>query len=213
MKKKTTNLISIAGATIAIFQISGCAFFSEPLNDPLNNLPPPGTIERQSSQQSPAVTENSEANVISTFLMIAPIEDIPESAGNVAVIHFTHDNTDRALGLCKALTQNLQITDAGDLPATATNVVMWPVANDNAGATCLEMLTDYEPIDISVEASKRVNESAEGPFLLTQNMPTGKRMIFDMSYVSASSLKSAVGEWQTLMGSASDDWPPYRSAR
>ncbi len=213
----------IASVTMSAFITTGCAFFDVPVDD----LAAPGAVPAIPGQSTePSATQASEpalpaqipakvatAAAAGSYLIVAPIEDIPENAGNVTVVHFTRDDTDRALALCKALTANLQILEVQDLPASPTTVAMWPVANDNAGASCIEMLTDYTPIDISENAAKRVNNSVEGPFLLTQQMATGKRMIYDMSFVSQAAIRSAVGEWQSLMGSDPDNWPAYRRAR
>lgn len=217
------NRILIASVAMSACLSVGCAFFDVPLDDlsapgaapATPNQPTEPAAPQATGQLSPSQTPAQVATAIasSSYLIVTPIENIPENASNVAVVHFTQDNTNRALALCKALTANLQVVDVQDLPARVNTVAMWPVANDNAGASCIEMLTDYTPIDISENAAKRVNSSVEGPFLLTQQMTTGKRMIYDMSFVSQAAIRSAVGEWQSLMGSDPTNWPPYRRAR
>ena len=216
-------------AAIAITTVSGCAFLNEPVQDlrdltgsaPTSDAPPaPQPLQAPSEVVPPSPIQNLPAAPTipasvsgSSYLIVAPIESIPDTARNIAVVHFTRKDTDRAVAMCKALTETLTLTDTSELPESALNVALWPVANDNAGANCIEMLTDYEPIDITIEAAKRVNEKSAGPFLLTQHRDSGKRMIYDMSFVSRAALKSAVGEWRSLMGSDPANWPPYRSAR
>lgn len=214
---------------IVLLLSAGCTFFEQPVTD-LRDLTLSAPTNESSNQPTapaptpaplvtptPAATTAPTAPVIapagSSFLIVAPIENLPEAASNVAVVHFTRKDTERALALCKVLIQNLQIIDVQELPQTPTNVALWPVANDNAGGNCIEMLTDYEPIDITVEAAKKVNDSSEGPFLLTQHMNSGKRMIYDMSFVTRGALNAAVGEWKSLMGSDAANWPAYRRAR
>lgn len=209
-------------AGIILSATAGCAFFEEPVSE-LRDLAPASPASTSNSPPAPAPqtqvatptapTATIQSSPGTSYLIVAPIENLPDDAGNVAVVHFTRKDTERALALCKALIENLQLTDVQDLPAQATNVALWPVANDNAGSNCIEMMTDYEPIDISVEAAKRVNDTAEGPFLLTQHMLTGKRMIYDMSFVSRNVLKTAMGEWKSLIGSEPANWPAYRRAR
>lgn len=216
----------LAGITFALS--TGCTFFEEPVTD-LRDLAPSAPANEGNNSQPvptpsrvPTVTKlppatsaptTSSAASGSNYLVVTPIENLPENATNIAVVHFTKKDTERALALCKVLIQNLQVVDIQELPTTVTTVALWPVANDNAGGSCIEMLTDYEPIDISVEAAKRVNESTEGPFLLSQHMNSGQRMIYDMSFISQSALNSAVGGWQSLMGSEPANWPAYRRAR
>ena len=115
--------------------------------------------------------------------------------------------------MCKALLERFPVTEPASVPANAANLIVWPVRNEAAGATCLEMLTDYEPIDISNETAEKVNSQSDGPFMLTRNTPLDKRMIYDLSFVRPKALSAAVGEWQLFMGSAASDWPAYRAAR
>lgn len=218
-------------AFIAITTLSSCAFLDEPVADlrdltgstPTDiapaapqQLPAPSAVATPTpapTKKLPPAPSIPASQSGSSYLIVAPIESIPETARNIAVVHFTRKDTERAVAMCKALTETLTLTDPGELPVSALNVALWPVANDNAGGNCIEMLTDYEPIDITIEAAKRVNDKSEGPFLLTQHRDSGKRMIYDMSFVSRSALKSAVGEWRSLMGSDPANWPPYRSAK
>lgn len=215
-------------ATVALSLSVGCTFFEQPVDD-LRVLAPSLPTNEETTQQPvatltpiktnpttaapPATAPNNTATASGSYLVVAPIESLPEQASNVAVVHFTKKDTKRALELCKALFQQLEIIDIQELPAQAANVVLWPVANDNAGGSCIEMLTDYEPIDITVDASKRINESADGPFLLTQHMPTGQRMIYDMSFLANSALDTAARKWKSLLSDNPADWPPYRRAR
>lgn len=225
------NIKKIITAISISLTAASCTFFETPVDDIASPTTSPATTAGQSASSpsdsgqstsgqtaagqaasAPATQQTISSNNTS-YLIVAPIENIPEDAGTIAVVHFTRDNTERALALCKALTQSLQLTEVQDLPVNAGYVALWPVANDNAGGTCLEMLTDYEPIDITVEAAKRVNDTAEGPFLLTQHMESGKRMVYDMSYVTGNALDSAVGGWKSLVAGDSAGWPDYRSAR
>ncbi|MEM7259624.1 MAG: hypothetical protein AAF404_19800, partial [Pseudomonadota bacterium] len=82
-----------------------------------------------------------------------------------------------------------------------------------AGANCLEMIADFDGIEITREAAKRINEDTAGPFLLTRNLPGSKRMIYDISFIGNSALSSTVNKWLSLLGSSPADWPEYRRAR
>jgi hypothetical protein len=75
------------------------------------------------------------------------------------------------------------------------------------------MITEYEAIELTAQAENRIAESDKGPFLLTRNLPTGKRMIYDLSFKTNGDLSSAVNQWITLIGSAPENWPDYRRAR
>ena len=115
--------------------------------------------------------------------------------------------------MCKALLETIPPTRIDQIPDLPGTVILWPVSSSNSGGTCIEMLTDYEPVDISNETAAKVNDSVAGPFLLTRNNTLRKRMIFDMSYRPRQSLKAAISEWQALLGSDPANWPPYRSSR
>ena len=175
------------------------------------SLPAPAAPETAQPEQAPAAV--AEAPASPSYLIVAPIESFPRDAQNIAVVHLTDRSTRRELALCKALMANMPAIEVQELPAKPLTVVVWPVPNDNAGANCIEMIADYEPIELTPEAEKRISSDAAGPFLLTRNLPTDKRMTYDTSFMSNSALSATVSQWITLLGSSPDNWPPYRRAR
>lgn len=219
---------SIFILTMAYFA-TGCAFFDEPVSDDTNgelipsdvstiDTPPeaaPGAPAPESgnTESISSSTVNQETEKSASYLVVAPIDGFPRGAQNVAVVHLTERRTSRELSLCKALMQNMPTVNVEDLPPDPLTVVVWPVPNDNAGANCIEMISDFEPIEITTAAEGRIDEKAAGPFLLTRNLPSGKRMVFDVSFMSNSALSSTVNQWLSLLGSSPADWPEYRRAR
>lgn len=184
--------------------------------------PPPATPAVQPAPQSqpapaavptPAPAPSTQMARSPSYLIVAPIENFPRDAQNIAVVHLTERNTQRELALCKALMDNMPTVDALDLPPNPLTVVVWPVPNDNAGANCLEMIADFDGIEVTPEAAKRINEDTAGPFLLTRNLPSSKRMIYDTSFIANRALGSTVNKWLSLLGSSPADWPEYRRAR
>jgi len=87
------------------------------------------------------------------------------------------------------------------------------VRAEASGDSCVEMLSDYENIDISIETAEKVNDQSDGPFLLTRNTPADKRLIYDFSFLKARAIPSALGDWQSLVAGDAGSWPPYQSAR
>lgn len=221
-----------------VIGISGCTFFEEPLSDlgeitpgtppssdslpssdpvTISTLPPPPSQTLPVGQPIPEIEEAPVTEGTGSFFSIASIADIPEDAQNIAVVHFSRTggnrDTNRDLAMCKALLDQMSATPVSEIPANPTLVTLWPVSIGNTGDTCLEMITNYEPIDISNETAAKVNDSVSGPFLLTRNSALAKRMIFDFSYIPNQSLARGISEWQSLLGSDPANWPGYRSAR
>jgi len=195
----------------------------------ISTLPPPPTPATVPAQTTAPVTpgtttlpkpiaDNTPPTRAGTgsWLSVASIDAIPEDAQNLAVVHFSRTgrdrDTNRDLAMCKAMLERLPVTPVANIPANPALLVLWPVSS-GSGDTCLEMMTNYEPIDISNETAVRVNNSVAGPFLLTRNSALGKRMIFDLSYIPEQSLARGISEWQSLLGSDPVNWPGYRSAR
>lgn len=146
------------------------------------------------------------------YLTVAGLIDIPEDATNLAFVHFTQTDSDRALAMCQAA-QSLPVVPVENIPAGAATVLVWPVANTGVGSSCLEMISSYEALDISNATAERVNNSARGPFLLTRNGLQNKRLVYDLSFINPGKFNSAVDEWRSLLGSDPQNWPAYRSAR
>ena len=197
-----------------------------------SSLPPPATTANVPAPVQPSVTQtataqqtervpaasqsaNASNSASGTYFTVATLFDIPENSNNISFVHLTSTggSTRRELAMCRALLERFPVTEPALVPANAANLIVWPVRNEATGGTCLEMLTDYEPIDISNETAEKVNSQADGPFMLTRNTPLDKRMIYDLSFVRPRALPAAVGEWQLFMGSAASDWPTYRAAR
>ena len=230
-------------SVLLLASLTACAFFNEPVeglgtltgpaptsapasNVPSTLSPPPLTPDVPSAsppaadqQPEPAPVASQSAKVegssAGTYFTVSTLFDIPENSTNISFVHFIPEgrSTKRELAMCKALLERFPVTEPASVPANASNLIVWPVRNEAAGATCLEMLTDYEPIDISNETAEKVNSQSDGPFMLTRNTPLDKRMIYDLSFVRPKALSAAVGEWQLFMGSAASDWPTYRAAR
>ncbi len=217
-----------AGIAVSIFA-TGCAFFDEPLPDTGIDVPsglpaetsaqteplpaPSATTEAQTSASTATTRTTTAATPGGSYLVVAPIESFPQDASNIAVVHLTNRSSDRDLAICKALMQNFTTVDVQDVPASPLTVTVWPVPNDNAGANCIEMITEYEAIGLTADAEARISESDKGPFMLTRHLPSGKRMIYDLSFKTNSALSSAVNQWITLLGSDPGNWPDYRRAR
>ncbi len=219
-------------AGIALTSLAtGCAFFDEPLSDPgivvpsgipadtqaeplPQPTPPPASAESTTTPApQPVAKESAPVSSSGNYLIVAPIEQFPQDASNIAVVHLTNRSSNRDLAICKALMENFTTVDVEDVPAQPLTVTVWPVPNDNAGANCIEMITEYEAIDITAQAEQRIGESDKGPYLLTRHLPTDKRMIYDFSFKTNSALSSAVNQWVTLLGSSPADWPEYRRAQ
>ena len=148
------------------------------------------------------------------YLTVASLIDIPEGATNLAFIHFTQsEDSARALAVCQATMKNLPFVAVEDIPANANTVLVWPVNNSDVGNSCLEMIANYEALDISNATAKRVSDSSRGPFLLTRNSQQSKRLIYDLSFIGRNKFAGAIDEWRSLLGSAAADWPECRSAR
>ena len=99
-----------------------------------------------------------------------------------------------------------------DVPANASNLIVWPVST-TVGSTCDEMLAGYEAIDISNKTAENVSSDAAGPFMLSRNNSTDRRLIYDLSEVNNGGLGAALSEWQTLIDGPTASWPIYRNAR
>jgi len=148
------------------------------------------------------------------YLTVASLIDIPEDATNLAFIHFTQSNSaTRTLAVCQAAMKNLPLVPVENIPSGAETVLVWPVTNSDSGTSCLEMISNYEALDISNATAERVNSSSRGPYLLTRNSRQNKRLIYDLSFITASKFATAIDEWRSLLGSDATNWPEYRSAR
>ena len=207
---------------------TGCAFFDEPVSDDGLLIPgsQPVTTTRptEPATSTPAAEQSDTAGNATTapqpqpatsqsYLVVAPIDNFPRDAQNIAVVHLTKRNTRRELALCKALMQNMPATEVQELPANPLTVVVWPVPNDNAGTNCIEMISDYEGIELTPEAARRIDKNSDGPYLLTRNLPSNNRMVFDISFMSNNALPATLNQWISLLGSNPADWPEYRRAR
>jgi len=177
-----------------------------------------------SSVQPPPLTAPSENTVSSgalprlpgqgAYLTVASLIDVPEDATNLAFVHFTQSgDSERALAVCQATMKNLPLVPTENIPGGAETVLVWPVTNSGVGNSCLEMIANYEPLDISNATAKRVNDSSRGPFLLTRSSRGTKRLIYDLSYIDKNKFAGAIDEWRSLLGSDPANWPEYRSAR
>ena len=148
------------------------------------------------------------------YLTVASLIDIPEDTTNLAFIHFTQsEDSARALAVCQATMKNLAFVPVENIPDSADTVLVWPVNNSDVGNSCLEMIANYEALDISNATAQRVSDSSRGPFLLTRNSQQSKRLIYDLSFIDRDKFAGAIDEWRSLLGSAAADWPEYRSAR
>ena len=171
-----------------------------PLNAPTVSTPSSGALPTLPGQGA--------------YLTVASLIDIPENTTNLAFIHFTRsDDSARALAVCQATMENLPFVPVENIPGSANTVLVWPVNNSEVGNSCLEMIANYEALDISNATAKRVNDSSRGPFLLTRNSQQNKRLIYDLSFIDKNKFAGAVDEWRSLLGSAAANWPEYRSAR
>ena len=225
------NFHRILAITTAMSIATGCAFFDEPLSDPRIIVPSGIPADTTTAEQTiPAPTDATtsapepvaqvpapqrQASVATGggYLIVAPIEQFPQDASNIAVVHLTNRSSNRDLAICKALMENFTPVDVADIPAQPITVTVWPVPNDNAGANCIEMITEYEAIELTAQAESRITESDKGPYLLTRNLSTDQRMIYDLSFKTNEDLSTAVSQWITLIGSAPENWPDYRRAR
>ncbi len=225
------KLLTIVAGFLAV---TGCTFFDEPLDEfsTAPGLPAPGsnttaplpevssanTDSAPKADQTPtADTSTLEGNAEGTYFTVVTLFDMPENANNISFVHFTSSPTNRdtrrELGLCKALLETYPVTKPADVPANAEHLIVWPVRSETSGANCIEMLTDYEPIDISNETARKIKNNADGPFMLSRNTPSKKRLIYDLSFVRPKALSKALGEWQLVINNTPQDWPAYQSAR
>jgi len=162
--------------------------------------------------QTAATPNRTSAASEGTFLTVVTIFDIPDSARNLSVVHFTDRNPRREQAICRALVEKFPPVAPADVPANTSNLIVWPVSA-LSGASCRDMVASYEPIDISNKAAERVNGEAAGPFLLSRNTSSDRRLIYDLSTVSNRSMDSGIVEWQSIVDTPPASWPPYTSAR
>jgi len=175
------------------------------------SLPPAPSVESSPAPQLPASAPAATSSS-GTYFAVATLFDVPESAQNLSFIHFTDRNPRRERAACRALLEQYAPTAMADVPANASNLIVWPVSG-TVGSTCDEMLSSYEAIDISNKTAENVSSDAAGPFMLSRNNGTDRRLIFDLSEVNNRSLGAALSEWQTLIDGPTASWPIYRSAR
>ncbi len=148
------------------------------------------------------------------YLTVSSLIDIPEDATNLAFVHFTQTgDSKRALAVCQATMKNLPLVPVENIPAGANTILVWPVTNTGVGNSCLEMISNYEALDVSNATAERVNDSSRGPFLLTRNSGQRKRLIYDLSFIDPNKFAGAIDEWRSLLGSDPANWPEYRSAQ
>jgi hypothetical protein len=189
------------------------------------NAPPrlPNSTDAGSASPPPLTPPGDNANATGTlptlpgqsaYLTVASLIDIPEDATNLAFIHFTQNqDSARALAVCQAAMNNLPLVSLENIPAGADTVMVWPVNNSEVGGSCLEMIANYEALDISNATAERVNDTARGPFVLTRNTRQGNRLIYDLSFIDRNKFSGAIDEWRSLLGSDPANWPEYRPAR
>ncbi len=217
------KFFAVLGLAIAV---TSCAFFEEPLDDlsvnvPSNRTPASlPTLDNTGTEPAPSqspttipAASTASGNPSGIYFTVATLFDIPESAATMSFVHFTDRDQRREQAICEALLEQHSATSASEVPADAPNLIVWPVSTEGTTADCASMLDDYEPIDISNKTAERVNNDAEGPFILSRNSATGKRLIYDLSSVSRRSIKNTVDSWQALVGRDSASWPEYEKAR
>jgi len=208
--------------------LSACAFFEEPVEDlgsvlasapddavpaaaplPSNTQPPPLPA---AGGQTAATPNRTSAASAGTFLTVVTIFDIPDSARNLSVVHFTDRNPRREQAICRALVEKFPPVAPADVPANTSNLIVWPVSA-LTGSSCRDMVASYEPIDISNRAAERVNSESTGPFLLSRNTSSDRRLIYDLSSLSNRALANGIVDWQAIVSTPPASWPPYTSAR
>ena len=221
--------------------LSACAFFEEPVEDlgslvtsapadavpaaaprVLQTPPPPPSPAPVASNPTPTATPaansqtataiNSSAATEGSFFTVVTLFDIPESAKNLSIIHFTDRNRRREQALCEALLDKFPPTPASNVPANASNLIVWPVSVQ-PGNTCREMMGAYEPIDISNKVAETVNSDATGPFVLSRNTSSDQRLIYDLSSVRNRAMADGLAGWQSIVDTPPTSWPPYSRAR
>lgn len=179
------------------------------VSNPTPTAAPAGT-PAISSQPSTAI--NSSAATEGSFFTVVTLFDIPESAKNLSIIHFTDRNTRREQALCEALLDKFPPVPASNVPANASNLIVWPVSVQT-GNTCREMMGAYEPIDISNKVAETVNSDATGPFVLSRNTSSDQRLIYDLSSVRNRAMANGLAGWQSIVDTPPASWPPYSRAR
>lgn len=184
---------------------------SEPMSGSAAVQPAP-----QPTAEAQSLTAQNTDNTSGTFFTVATLFDVPDNTPNISFVHFTKSggssDATRALAICKALLKSYDVTAATDIPANANHLVVWPVIEDVADANCSEMLDNYDPIEIGASTAEKVKDSATGPFLLTRNTTTDKRLVFDFSNARARALSAGLKDWQALVSGPAQAWPDYESA-
>ncbi len=215
-------------AAAFLFTVSACAFFEEPLDDfgtlpaPTNGVPasaptPPPVSQAPQTREtaSTPVPAATPASANGTYFSVATLFDVPENVPTLSFVHFTDGKADarRVQAICESLLATYPVAAAASVPANAKHLLIWPVTSESTGANCRDMVDDYEPVDVSNETENQLPSGGSGPLMLTRNTPADKRLIYDLSGVSARALKAELGKWQQLVGSNAANWPRYGSAK
>ena len=209
--------------------LSACAFFETPLDIPGSasapassaenlpaapaattaNLPPPPPPlppTLPSPSQNKAEASSALTSTEGTFLIVSTIFEVPETVPNLSFVHFTDSNRRRETAICEALLDIHPITSPAAVPATARNLIIWPIEEGKSANNCRAMVRAHEPLDISSQTAQVVNSA--GPYLMSRNSPQQKQMIYDLTSVATGDIAGALAKWkQTLTGDV-QRWPP-----
>ena len=226
------NLSKSAPAIIVctlIHTLAACAFFEQPIDNlgtvvpeatlPDDNrtgssLPPP--LPKQAVQSAPETAAPkatpTATNASGVYLTVVTLFDLPENVPNTTFVHFSKRNARRELAVCWSLLEKFTVTPVSSIPENATGVIIWPVSNASNG-DCDSMINGYEGIDLSLETAAKVSSEARGPFMLSRNKPSDKRLIFDISDVRNGGMAGAFDQWQQLTSTAPANWPQFDTAK
>ncbi len=223
-------------SVLALCTVSACTFFEQPLDDlttinppsadnPVASSPPPlpsvPTLTPPPPLPAPGPAATSDqrtaatasANAVGTYLTVSTIFDVPENVPSLSFVHFTKRNRRREGEICQALLSAYPVTRPSDVPANAASVIIWPVAEGSTADRCSSMIKDHEPLDISSQTAEVVTSNSTGPFLLSRNTPQRKQMIYNFSAIDTGTLGSALTQWQRVVASDVQSWPPVVIAR
>jgi len=230
--------LAIITCAITLCTTTACAFFEAPLDDlqsinppasdiPVASQPPPlPSVPAAAPPPLPAPAANTSATDTAqravaaapasgtgNYLTVSTIFDVPENAPNLSFVHFTKRSRRREGEICEALLSQYPITRPTDVPANATNVIIWPVTEGSTADNCSSMIKDHEPLDISSQTAEIVTSRSTGPYVMSRNTPQGKQMIYNFSSVSTRNLGSALTEWQRVVGGDVQSWPAVVNAQ
>ena len=205
-------------AAAAVCALPACTFFEEPLSD-IGSLPPPPNDSvpvPAAPPPLPSPSQNKETATAQTsaegsYFIVSSIFEVPENVANLSFVHFTERSKRRESAVCEALLNTYPITRPADVPATASNLIIWPITEGTSADNCRDMVEAHEPLDISSQTAATVN--SDGPYLLSRNSPQQKQMIYDLSAVSTGSLSGALDEWRQVLVSGEQNWLPVVKAQ